>query len=100
MSNTEFTIGMICIFTTSWMYSLVGVLTRKVKDIHFSLMMFHYGWVASLTILIYLVIEHVMISESILSPLRMFTYSKEQYILLVTLSLFNALGMNLNTLAF
>ena len=59
ITSLEFIIGMACILTCSITYSLVSVLTQKLKEIHFSLMMFHYGWVASSMILIYLIVEHI-----------------------------------------
>ena len=76
ITSYEFVIGMSCILTTSIMYSLVSVLTQKLKSIHFSLMMFHYGWIASLMVFIYLTFEHLLLSDkSIFEPMRLFTYT-------------------------
>ena len=55
----KYAIGVVCIVITSWTWSLANVLTRKLKEVHVSLMMFHYGWLASSILLIYLVWEHM-----------------------------------------
>ena len=62
ITSFEFIIGMSCILTCSITYSLVSVLTQKLKTIHFSLMMFHYGWVASSMVFLYLILEHISTS--------------------------------------
>ena len=40
--------GMFCALICAIFSSGVGVITRKLKHIHVSLMLFHYGWTASL----------------------------------------------------
>jgi hypothetical protein len=57
------------------MYSLVGVITRKINEVHFSLMMFHYGWFASLTLALYLLFEWILNDAS--KIIRILTYSSE-----------------------
>lgn len=84
---------------TAWVYSIVGVITRLAKDIHFSVLMFHYAWSASLILIIYLAFEHVKNSESIMSTPRLFKYSLKHNLLMVASALLNAFGMNLATIA-
>lgn len=92
--------GVACIFTTAWMYSLTIVFSRIMKDVHFSLLMFHYGWIASVSLIVGLVMEHVIVHASFdFANLRMFSYTNGQYSQLVILSLLNAFGMNLATIA-
>ena len=72
--------GVACIFTTAWMYSLTIVFSRIMKDVHFSLLMFHYGWIASLSLIVGLVIEHIFKFGTFdLANLRMFSYTSGQY---------------------
>ena len=40
--NYEYTIGVACIFTTSLMYAIVGVMTRTMQKTHFSKVLAHY----------------------------------------------------------
>lgn len=72
--------GVACIFTTAWMYSLTIVFSRIMKDVHFSLLMFHYGWIASVSLIVGLVIEHIFVYRSFdLINIRMFSYNHSQY---------------------
>ena len=97
----NYTIGVVCIVITSITWSLANILTRLIKKVHFSLVMFHYGWLASSILLIYLAAEHVIKEETPFeTTMRFLTYNFEQAKLLFGLSLVNALGLNLLTLAF
>lgn len=51
----QYQFALVCVFITAVCYSFVGVITRYLREIHFSLMMFHYGWIASLILWIYMV---------------------------------------------
>ena len=64
-------IGIACVFTTAWLYSTVGVLTKYLNSIHFSVMLFHYAWSAGLILLTYLAYDHIKSDRTI--P-RLFTY--------------------------
>ena len=55
VTKRQYFFGLACIFTTAMTYSFVGVITRYLREIHFSLMMFHYGWTASCMLLVYMV---------------------------------------------
>jgi drug/metabolite transporter (DMT)-like permease len=59
VSKIEYLIGLSCILTTAFMYSFIGVITRRLREIHFSLMMFHYGWITSLILIIYLLFQPI-----------------------------------------
>ena len=51
ISTGRFLVGVGSVLWCSWMFSGVSILTRKLKEIHFSLMMFHYGWFATSALL-------------------------------------------------
>ena len=70
----KYAIGVMCIVITSWTWSLANVLTRKLKEVHVSLMMFHYGWLASSILLIYLVWEHLDLEDPFNQTMRFLTY--------------------------
>ena len=92
-------IGLLCIFTTSWCAAIVVVLTRYLKEIHFSIMMFHYGWTASFVLMVWLIFEFIVWNNSFTNGFRLFTYSLYQWLLLIVIAIFNALAMNLATIA-
>ena len=52
--------GLLMIFTTSWCFSSVGVITRKLKEIHFSIMMFYYGSFATTVLTIWTILEYLI----------------------------------------
>ena len=49
IKNRLFGVG--CIFVLSWCYSTISVINRFLKDTHFSVLLFHYGWIASVILL-------------------------------------------------
>ena len=106
VSFFHYMLGVFSIFMAAWAFSFVGVITRKVREVHFSLMMFHYGWFSTLILLTWIVIEFCFfknpdktLNDSSKTP-RILNYNFDQYILLISLSIVNVLSMNLNTLAF
>ena len=58
VSSASFTFCVLAVFYTSWSYSAISILTRKLKEVHFSLIMFHYGWFASTSIFTFLTIQY------------------------------------------
>lgn len=82
----------------AWSQSAVGVCTRKLKALHFSIIMFTYAWIASLILLVFLTVDYFATQKIGTTP-RIFTYSKENYLLMFGCALFNAFGMNLLTIA-
>ena len=105
-SYLDYILGLTCILITSWIASIVVVVTRFLKDIHFSLIMFHYGWIASLTLFLWLIIEQVTNPSSLFQDINIIwrltltQYNTEQYFILAVVATLNAVGMNLSTLAF
>ena len=96
MSYGQYVFGLTCIFVTAWAASAVGVLTNFLKEIHFSVMMFHYGWSASATLLCYIVWEY---TSSDMTEFRLFSYSLKMYVIVLLSAFFNAVGMNMATIA-
>ena len=96
LSVGGYLVGLACVFCTAWCYSTVGVLTKYLNSIHFSVMLFHYAWSASTILIIYLSIDYLF--SDLVVP-RLFTYNLQLYGLTLGASLLNAFGMNLCTIA-
>lgn len=60
--------------------------------------MFNYAFIATFSLLLFLVIEYLTGPEFGKLP-RILTYSSKNYILMLVCALFNAFGMNLLTIA-
>ena len=90
------------IFTTSIGFSLVGVMTRKMKSIHFSIIQFNYGFFSVSALTIWIVIEfYSMSTESYgYDTIRISNYNWDQWGLLILIAFMNAIGQNVFTLAF
>ena len=58
--KTMFYFGLGMISTTALMFSSVGVLTRKMKSIHFSVIQFDYGVLSVTGLLAWILIEYVI----------------------------------------
>ena len=86
------------ILITAWCHSAVGVITRKLREIHFSLMMFHYGVFSTFVLSIWTLFEFAVFTQD--SGLRLIQYSSDQYLLLFLTGFFNAISLNFLTLAF
>ena len=56
-TNQQFYFGLAMIFATAILFSVSGVLTRKMKAIHFSVIQFNYGFLSVSTLSIWLLIE-------------------------------------------
>lgn len=103
----EYLFGLSMIFCTSWCFSAVTVITRKIKELHFSLLMFHYGLFATilLTIVIigeYLVTDHKTYRHGLpnsCTTIRLFCYDATQWFLLIFVAIFNSVSMNFMTIA-
>ena len=88
-------------------FSANNVLTRKMKELHFSVMMFHYGLFATIFCLVWMIAEYVIqsrngsyksVSEECIG-FRLFCYSSSQWELLLAIGLINAIAMNFQTIA-
>ena len=73
--NSMYLVGLICIIVCAWMNASIIVITRTLKEVHFSLIMFHYGWIASVILFIYLIIERLFLIEDRTQPIRQFQYN-------------------------
>jgi len=62
---------------TAWMVSAIGVMTRILKDIHFSIVMFYYSFIASMALMTCLAIEFLYWSDNFNDGMRMFTYDMD-----------------------
>ena len=89
-------IGLGCVFMTALCYSTVGVVTRHLSSIHFSVMLFHLSWSSTLILGSYLAIDYL---SSDLSVPRLLTYDTQMYIICLLASAINAVGMNFLTIA-
>ena len=92
------------VFTTSLAFSTITVITRKIKSVHFSLMMFYYGLFASIVLICWLSIEFLFFSENTnysCSPgkLRLLCYNSHQWFLLLAVAINNSISMNFMTIA-
>jgi hypothetical protein len=91
-------------FTTAVCFSSIAVMTRKMKEIHFSLLMFHYGLFASVILGSYLIIEFIKayyqghLSEDC-PTFRLFCYDWKQWIQLIAIGILNCSSMNFMTIA-
>jgi hypothetical protein len=93
-------------FTTAICFSSIAVMTRKMKEIHFSLLMFHYGLFASVILGSWLVGEYfwgayhgTLLPESECSTIKLFCYDWLQYIELIVIGILNCSSMNFMTIA-
>ena len=90
---------MLFILSCAILASTITVITRKLREIHFSLMMFSYGFIATLSLGVYLILEYLIFKSQFLDGMRLFSYDKDQWILLMWVSLVNAIAMNCVTIA-
>jgi drug/metabolite transporter (DMT)-like permease len=107
ISTSQYIFGMSMMLVTACCFSGVTVMTRKMKEIHFSLLMFHYGAFASTLIGAYLIIEFIAksnngtydaVSEDC-TTFRLFCYDSAQWFLLLAVGICNAVSMNFMTIA-
>lgn len=63
ITTVEYIFGMSMMFTTAFCFSSIAVMTRKMKEIHFSLLMFHYGLFATVILGAILIIQFLIASH-------------------------------------
>ena len=97
--NHLYVVGMVCVLCTSWCASAVTAITRYLKDIHFSVIMFYYGLSASIILMVWLVLEYFIWLYPAGKPFRMLHYSLADWSLLTIIAILNAVGMNFATIA-
>lgn len=86
-------IGVLTGFVMILFYSIVQVLTRKMKAVHFSIVQFNYGFFASSCMLMFLIGEYVVKRNDKenypYERLRLFSYDYKQWMCLLALSALN-----------
>lgn len=96
LSSEALMIGLICVLGTAICQSTVGVVTRHVNSIHFSVILFHFAWFSTFMLASYLGIEYL---RSDLSEPRLFGYDYHSYIICLVACISNAIGLNFLTIA-
>ena len=64
VQTSSYLFGVSMVFTTSLAFSTITVITRKIKAVHFSLMMFHYGLFTTIFCLVWLTTEFFIQSNN------------------------------------
>ena len=59
--------------------------------------MFHYAWISTVMLIVYLIIEHIASGRY---SFQLFSYSLSQYLQLLAAMMLNAVGMNCVTIAY
>ena len=107
VSPGQYILAMLILCLNPFFFSSVSVLTRKMKDIHFSLMMFHYGLFATIFCSVWITAEYVIqsrngtyqpVSEDC-TAIRVLCYGRHQWAILFSIGLLNASSMNFMTIA-
>jgi len=92
--------GMVCGILNALGYSTVIVVTRKVKHIHFSLVLLSYGIIATTLYTLWVLVEFATDSTWTEVWPRIFYYNRHQWFYLALISIMNAISMTFATLAF
>ena len=90
-------IGIMCCMLSASSYSFIIVLTRKLKNIHYSIMLFQYGFWATLLFIIYALIDFVLGQDTYPS---IFFLDSTQWKYLGVMSVMNSIAQYFATLAF
>ena len=93
-TSSETALGLIFMFVVAFLYSLIIILTRKMKGLHFTLVMFHYGLCASGILLVWLIIHYLTNLEEYPNGPRLLTYDRSQWFQLIAIAVINSVGMN------
>jgi hypothetical protein len=87
-------------------FSGISIITRRIKEIHFSIMMFWYGIFAATMYFTVLMVEYKFGGEDYASPdkscttFRLLCYDFHQWKLMLSAAFCNAVSMNCSTIAF
>ena len=106
ISTGNFALGVASVLWCSWSFSAISIITRKLKEIHFSLMLFHYGWFATSALLGFMIFEFYFTkpqnykSVDNCQNMRFLCYSTNQLVFMLIPAIFNVFSMNFTTLAF
>lgn len=61
--HNDFVFGLSAMVFTTWLFSAVTVITRKMRELHFSLLMWHYGFFATLCLLVWVIGEYMIMDD-------------------------------------
>ena len=100
VTTVQYILGVVCIVGSAFCCGCVNITFAKLKDIHYSLLVFHYGWISSVVLFIWLLFEFIVWNGEFTEGFRIFTYTGYQWVLLLFIAISNALAMNLLTIAF
>ena len=103
----QYLFGLLMIYLTNLGFSGITVMTRKMKDIHFSILLFYYGLIASTSVALFLTLEYLIQSSNgnystvndECTSLRLFCYDLTQWSTLLVIGVLNAASMNFMTIA-
>lgn len=88
-------VGSSLIFVNAWMFASVAIVTRQMQKLHFTVNLFYYSILATVVVLIILVAESLAKWE----PIRLWSYSWQQWLFMCSACLANYIGMNCLTIA-
>ena len=92
-------VGILIALVVAMFGGTMPILTRTLKDVPATLMMFYLGLVGSVLIGTYLVIEGLK-SDGGFSELRLFSYSGKQFLLILVSTIFSAIATTSYTVAY
>ena len=84
-------LGVILAIITSWVVAVVGVVVRKLRNIHYAHILFYYGALSVVIFSSYLLYD---------GKYTIVSYSYKQYLLLLLVTILNTVSKNFETLAF
>lgn len=94
---------MVGIFSLAIFGSVVSVLVRKMREVHFSIMQFHYGLFATATMMTFIIIEYIVNKNNKelypFEKFRLLTYNPIQWSLMGVVSVLNSVSQTLFILA-
>ena len=99
-TSSSLILGYVLIFLASWVYASYCVLTRALKGIPSSVILFWYGIVGLTLASIAVVTDYAINDYGTGNGLRLFQYHGEVYALIVMGLLFDTLGVVSETIAF
>ena len=99
----RFYLGLLTALVCAISYSLVTVLTRRMKSMHFSIVIFHYAWFSTVSLTLWVLIEYwINIDNKEIYPyetVRILSYAPTQYFLMLFIGFCNAVNINIMTIA-
>lgn len=107
ISVGQYLFGLLMIYLTNLGFAGITVMTRKMKEIHFSILLFYYGMIASTVVGVYLGLEYLVQSvngtytpvNSTCTSFRFLCYNSTQWGTLLIIGVLNAASMNFMTIA-